>query len=338
MSATLGELAVRFGCELRGDPDRRIERVATLAAAGPHELAFIANPRYRAQLAQTRAGAVVLDAETAAASPVPALIAVNPHATFARIATLLHPAARASAGTHPTALIESGAAVHPEAHVGAYATIGAGAKVGARTYIGPHCSLGERVSVGADCRLVARVTLCDGVTMGDRCVLHPGVVIGAGGFGMAPDRGTWVKVPQLGSTRIGSDVEIGANTTVDRGALGDTVIEDGVKLDNQIQIGHNVHVGAHTAMAGCVGISGSVVIGKRCMLAGGVGVAGHLTIGDDVVVTGFSLVSRSLESGRVYSGAIPVEDARTWRRLVARFKRAGKKTIEGAAPRSEEDD
>jgi UDP-3-O-[3-hydroxymyristoyl] glucosamine N-acyltransferase len=323
---------------LRGDPDRRIERVAALTAAGPHDLAFIANPRYRAQLAHTQAGAVVLDAATAAGSPVPALIAANPHATFARIAALLHPAPRAPAGIHASALIESGANVHPDAHVGAYATIGAGAKIGARTYVGPHCILGERVTVGADCRLVARVTLCDAVTIGDRCVLHPGVVIGADGFGMAPDRGTWVKVPQLGTARIGSDVEIGANTTIDRGALGDTVIEDGVKLDNQIQIGHNAYVGAHTAIAGCVGISGSAVIGKRCMLAGGVGVAGHLTIGDDVVVTASSLVTRSLESGRVYSGAIPVEDARTWRRLVGRFKRSDRKTGEGAAPGSEEDE
>jgi UDP-3-O-[3-hydroxymyristoyl] glucosamine N-acyltransferase len=338
MSATLGELAVRFGCELRGDPELRIERVATLGSAGPDELAFIANPRYRRELASTRAGAVVLDAASAADSPVAALITSNPHATYARIAALLHPLPRAPAGIHPSAVIAPGAEVHPEAHIGAHAVIGTGARVGARAYIGPHCILADRVVLGADCRLSARVTLCEGVTLGERCVLHPGVVVGGDGFGMAPDRGTWVKVPQLGSVRIGSDVEIGSNTTIDRGALGDTVIEEGVKLDNQIQIGHNVHVGAHTAMAACVGISGSVVIGKRCMLGGSVGVAGHLTIGDDVVVTGLSLVSHSLESGGVYSGAIPAEDARTWRRLVGRFKRLDKLAAQRTASRSEDDE
>lgn len=338
MGATLGELAVRFGCELRGDPDRRVERVATLAGAGPGELAFLANPRHRHELAVTRAGAVVLDAECAPDSPVPTLITANPHATYARIAALLHPAPRAPAGVHASAAVSVGAEIHPEAHVGAFATIGPGTRIEGRAFIGPHCILGERVVVGADCRLVARITLCDGVTLGERCVLHPGVVVGADGFGMAPEHGMWVKVPQLGGVRIGSDVEIGANTTIDRGAIDDTIIEDGVKLDNQIQIGHNVHVGAHTAMAACVGVSGSVVIGKRCMIGGAVGIVGHLTIGDDVVITGMSMVSHSLASGGVYSGAIPVEDARTWRRLVGRFKRLGKLAARHTAARSEDDE
>jgi UDP-3-O-[3-hydroxymyristoyl] glucosamine N-acyltransferase len=338
MSATLGELAVRFGCELRGDPDRRIERVATLAAAQADELAFLANPRYRSQLATTRAGAVVLDADSAAECPVPALVAINPHATYARMAALLHPSPRAPAGIHPTAVVAADAQIHPEAHVGALAVIESGARIGARVCIGPHCMIGARVVLGADSILVARVTLCRDVSVGERCLLHPGVVIGADGFGMAPDRGTWVKVPQLGTVRIGDDVEIGSNTTIDRGALDDTVIEDGVKLDNQIQIGHNVHVGAHTAMAACVGISGSVVIGKRCMLGGAVGVAGHLSIGDDVVVTGYSFVSKSLPGASVYSSGIPVEEAHTWRRLVGRFKRLDRSAVKRTASRSTHDE
>jgi UDP-3-O-[3-hydroxymyristoyl] glucosamine N-acyltransferase len=321
MGATLGELAVRFGCELRGDPSIRIDRVATLADAGAHELAFLANPRYRAQLAATRAAAVVLDAASVTSNPAASLVAVNPHATYARIAAVLHPVEQAAAGVHPTALIDSSAQIDSSAHVAAYAIVGKGARIGPRTVIGPHSIIGERVTVGADARLVARVTLCDGVRLGDRCLVHPGAVIGSDGFGLAPERGTWVKVPQVGSVRIGSDVEIGANTTIDRGAIDDTVIEDGVKLDNQIQIGHNTHIGAHSALAGCVGVSGSTIIGKRCMIGGAVGLAGHLTLADDVVITGMSLVTHSITEPGVYSSAFPAIDARQWRRLVGRTRR-----------------
>jgi UDP-3-O-[3-hydroxymyristoyl] glucosamine N-acyltransferase len=321
MGATLGELAVRFGCELRGDPAVRIERVATLAGAGPHELAFLANPKYRSQLATTRAGAVVLDKGAAESNPAASLIASNPHATYARIAAVLHPAPQAPAGVHPTAVVDAGADLDRSAHVGAYAVVGKDSRIGARAMIGPHCIVGERVTLGADSRLVARVTLLDGVTLGDRCLVHPGAVIGSDGFGLAPDRGTWVKVPQLGSVRIGSDVEIGANTTIDRGAIEDTIIEEGVKLDNQIQIGHNTRIGAHSALAGCVGVSGSTIIGKRCMIGGAVGLAGHLTLADDVVVTGMSLVTHSITQPGVYSGAFPAIEARLWRRLVGRTRR-----------------
>jgi UDP-3-O-[3-hydroxymyristoyl] glucosamine N-acyltransferase len=170
---------------------------------------------------------------------------------------------------------------------------------------------------------VARVTLCRGVEVGERCVLHPGSVLGADGFGYAPERGTWLKVPQLGTVRVGADVEIGSNTTVDRGAIEDTVIEAGVKLDNLIQIGHNVRIGAHTAVAACTGVSGSTVIGQRCMIGGHVGIAGHLTIGDDVVITGYSAVSHSIRSAGVYSSTLPTEEAHIWRRMAARFKRLG---------------
>lgn len=323
MSVSLGELAVRFGCELRGDPEARVEHVATLANADGTALAFLANPRYRPQLATTRAAAVVLNPEAAAACPTHVLLAENPYATYARIAAVLHPSPAASPGVHPTALIAASARIDASAHVGALSVIGERAVVGARCVVGPHCVLEEDVKLAPDVRLAVRVTVHRGVEVGARTVLQSGAVIGGDGFGYAPERGTWVKVPQVGAVRIGADVEIGCNTTIDRGAIEDTVIEDGVKLDNLIQIGHNVRVGAHTAIAACTGVSGSTTIGKRCMIGGHVGFAGHISIADDVVITGFSAVSRSIPQPGVYSSTIPFEEAHAWRRLVARFKRSG---------------
>ncbi|HEY7963702.1 MAG TPA: UDP-3-O-(3-hydroxymyristoyl)glucosamine N-acyltransferase [Steroidobacteraceae bacterium] len=323
MSVSLGELAVRFGCELRGDPEARVERVATLANADARSLAFLANPRYRAQLADTRAGAVVLSPRGSADCSAALLLCENPYATYARIAALLYPAPPPVPGVHPTAVVASGARIDPSAEIGPYVVVGAGTSVGARAFVGPHSSLDQDVTVGADVRLVARVSLGRGVQVGARSVLQPGVVIGGDGFGFAPERGSWVKVPQVGSVRIGADVEIGANTTIDRGAIDDTVIEEGVKLDNLIMIAHNVCIGAHTVIAGCTGVSGSTTIGKRCMIGGAVGFAGHLTITDDVVITGYSAVSHSIASPGVYSSTLPAEEARSWRRLAARFKRSG---------------
>jgi UDP-3-O-[3-hydroxymyristoyl] glucosamine N-acyltransferase len=322
MSVTLGELAVRFGCELRGDPDVRIDSVAPLGQAHPGSVSFLANPRFRSQLDDTRASAVVIDAASAAKSPVPALISANPHATFARIAAMLYPRPKNPPGIHPTAVVAADARVDASAHVGPFAFIGARTVVGPRADIGPHCVIEDNVQVDEDVRLVARVTLCHGVIVGARTVIHPGAVIGSDGFGLAKEAGgAWLKVPQVGRVVLGADVEVGSNTTIDRGAIGDTVLEEGVKLDNQIQIGHNVRVGAHTAMAACVGISGSTTIGKRCMIGGMVGVVGQLSICDDVAVTGLTMVSHSITQPGVYSGGIPAEDARTWRRIVARLKR-----------------
>ena len=323
MSVSLGELAVRFGCELRGDPDRRVGHVATLANADERSLAFLANPRYRQQLAATRAAAVVLGAASAAECPTAMLLSENPYATYARIAAVLHPLPPAVPGVHPTALIAPSARIDPSAEVRAYCTIGERAVIGPRSFIGPHSILAEGAQLAADVRLVARVTLGPRVTVGARSVLHPGVVIGGDGFGFAPERGAWLKVPQLGTVCIGDDVEIGANTTVDRGAIDDTVIEEGVKLDNLIMIGHNVRIGAHTIIAACTGISGSTSVGKRCMIGGHCGFAGHISIADDVVITGYSMISRSIEQAGVYSSGIPFEEAHAWRRLVARFKRLG---------------
>ena len=343
MPLRLAELAVRFGCELQGDPDALVERVAPLQEASPGSLAFLANPRYRRFLAGTRATAVVLDAGSAAECPVAALIARNPYATYARIAQLLHPAPPVVAGRHPSAVVEEGAQVDASAYVGALAYVAAGATIGPRAFVGPGSVVLAGAQVGADTRLVARVTLCEGVRVGERCLLHPGCVIGADGFGQAPDAGTYVKVPQLGSVLLGDDVEVGSNTTIDRGAIGDTLIGDGVKIDNQVQIGHNVRVGEHTVIAGCAGISGSAVIGRRCMIAGMVGVAGHLEICDDVAITGRTMVSSSIRQPGVYSSALHADEAKRFRRNAARFQQLDElarrvRRLENAAGAQGEDD
>jgi UDP-3-O-[3-hydroxymyristoyl] glucosamine N-acyltransferase len=333
MPVSLGELAVRFGCELRGDPDTPVEHVATLTNADERALAFLANPRYRPQLAATRAAAVVLSAASAADCRTAMLLSDNPYATYARIAALLHPLPAVAAGVHPSAVVAASARIDPSAQVCACATIGERSVIGARVFIGPHCALAEDVNVAADVRLAAGVTLGRAVTLGARTVVQPGAVIGGDGFGFAPERGGWVKVPQLGSVHVGADVEIGANTTIDRGAIEDTVIEEGVKLDNLIMIGHNVRVGAHTAIAACTGVSGSTSIGRRCMIGGMVGFTGHISIADDVVITAYSAVSKSIPRAGVYSSTLPIEEVRTWRRLVAHFKRLG--LLEGRLRRLE---
>jgi UDP-3-O-[3-hydroxymyristoyl] glucosamine N-acyltransferase len=318
-------LAVKFGLGLRGEPDAKVWRVATLTHADAGAVSFLANPKYRRHLQSTRATAVLVSEENAAACPVAALIDPNPYLAYARIAQLLHPSAAFAAGVHPSAVVAPGARIAASAGVGPLAVIEEDVEIGERVLIGPGCVLQKGARIGADSRLVARVMVCVEVRIGQRCVLHPGVVIGSDGFGFAPDSGTWVKVPQLGTVRIGDDVEIGANTTIDRGAIDDTVVENGVKLDNQIQVGHNVIIGEHTAVAGCVGISGSVTIGRRCMIGGAVGVAGHLTIADDVMVTGFTMVSASIRQAGSYSSGIPAEETRRWRRMLARFRRLDQK-------------
>jgi UDP-3-O-[3-hydroxymyristoyl] glucosamine N-acyltransferase len=321
MTLTLGELAIRFGCELRGDPAVEVDRVAALSQAGPRAISFLANPKYVAHLTETRAAAVIVDARSATGSPVPVLVADNPHATFARIATLLHPDPPLTPGLHALAVVESGAIIDASAQIGPHAFVGAEARIGARCFVGPGVVIGRGAVLGDDSRFIARVFIGDRVTIGRRCILQPGAVIGADGFGFAPEGGAWIKVPQIGSVTIGDDVEIGANTTIDRGALGDTVIEDGVKLDNLIMIAHNCRIGAHSALAACTAIAGSSVIGKRCILGGKAGITGHVTLCDDVVVLGTSFISHSITKPGVYSSALPSEEAGTWRRIVGRIKR-----------------
>ena len=322
---SLGELAVRFGLTLRGEPNLKVRCVATLSRAESGGLSFLANSRYRRQLETTKATAVVVSAEDAAHCPVAALIDPNPYLAYSRIASLMHPEASPTPGIHPSAVVSSRARMAASASIGPLVVVEDDAEIGERVALGPGCVVQRGARVGADSVLVSRVNLYPGVTVGKRCLLHAGAVVGADGFGFAQNAGTWLKVPQVGSVRIGDDVEIGANTTIDRGAIDDTVVEDGVKLDNQIQVGHNVVIGAHTAIAGCTGISGSTVIGRRCMIGGMVGFAGHLTVADDVIVTGCSLVSASIKQAGSYSSGMPTVPTRAWRRMVAHLRRFGEK-------------
>jgi UDP-3-O-[3-hydroxymyristoyl] glucosamine N-acyltransferase len=322
---SLGELAARFGLTLRGSPDLKVSHVATLSQATPGSVSFLANSRYRKGLKETRASAVVVSEVEAEGCPVVALITPNPYLAYARIASLLHPQMRATPGIHPSAVVAKSARIDSSAAVGPLAVIEEEVELGERVEVGPGCIVQRGARVGADTRLIARVNLYAGVSIGQRCIVHAGAVIGADGFGFACDRGTWVKVPQVGSVRIGDDVEIGANTAIDRGAIADTVIEQGVKLDNLIQIGHNVTIGEHTAIAGCSGISGSTTVGRRCMIGGMVGMAGHLTIADDVVITGFTLISASIREAGSYSSGMPAVPTRAWRRMVAHLRKFGEK-------------
>jgi UDP-3-O-[3-hydroxymyristoyl] glucosamine N-acyltransferase len=316
----IAELAQRFGLELRGDGDALVRGVGTLAAAQPDQLAFLANPRYAAALAETRAGVVVLRAEHAESSPAPALVAADPYLAYAKIAALFERVPAAQPGVHPNAVVEPGAQIAASASVGPFCSVAADAVIGDGAVLGPQCVIGEGCVVGAQSRLVARVTLVARVKLGRRVLIHPGAVLGADGFGIANDRGQWVKVPQLGGVRIGDDCEIGANTTIDRGALEDTVLEEDVRLDNQIQIAHNVVIGAHTAMAGCSAVAGSAKIGRHCLIGGGAGVLGHLSITDRVTITAMTLVTRSIGTSGEYSSGAPLEENRQWRKNAARFK------------------
>lgn len=318
MMLRLDEIVARFGGEIVGAGNTVVLRIATLENAGPGDLAFLANPKYRCQLETTRAAAVIM-APPAVAGPAAAILTPQPYLYYARVAQWLNPSPETEPGVHESAVVEGEVAA--TADIGANVWIGAGAKIGDAVMIAANCSIGAGVEIGAGSRLAANVAIYPGSRLGQRCLVHSGAVIGADGFGFAREAtGTWVKIPQVGRVLIGDDVEIGAGTTIDRGALGDTVIADGVKLDNQIQVGHNVQIGAHTAMAGCVGIAGSAVIGARCTVGGGAVILGHLHIVDDVNVSAGTLVMKSIESAGTYSGAVPFLEHGEWLRNFSRLR------------------
>ena len=319
-SFTSGELADRFGLELRGDAGLRIDGVATLARAEAGQLAFLANSRYRAQLADSQAAIVVLRADDAEAAPGTALVAKDPYTTFAKIGARFETVPLREAGIHPSAVIDPSAQVAASAHIGPFVSIGARSVVGENCIVGTGSIIGEDCTLDAGCELIARVTLVTRVKLGKRVRIHPGAVLGADGFGLAMDGGHWIKVPQLGGVRIGDDGEIGANTCIDRGAIEDTELAEDVRLDNLIQIGHNVRIGAHTAIAGCAAVAGSAKIGRYCLIGGAAGVVGHLEICDKVTVTAMSLVTHSIHEPGEYSSGTPLSDNRTWRRNAARFR------------------
>jgi UDP-3-O-[3-hydroxymyristoyl] glucosamine N-acyltransferase len=319
VTQTLGELATRFGADIQGDADCLIQGVASLKSARPGQISFFYDKHYADELALTKASAVILRPEHRALSPTACLITENPQLLFAHVANLFQQQAGVESGIHSDATVAPGADIDPSASVAARAVIGRDARIGRNSVIGEGCVIGAGSVIGDDVRLMANVSICDNVRVGDRALIHPGVVIGSDGFGLVNDAGQWLKVPQLGTVVIGNDVEIGANTTIDRGSLDDTVIEDGVKLDNQIQVAHNVHIGAHTAIAGCVGIAGSTKIGRCCGIGGGVGITGHLEITDNVQVTAMSLVTQSITEPGVYSSGTPLQANSKWHRNFVRF-------------------
>jgi len=297
-----------------------IDSVATLLNARPGQISFLSNKTYNEQLRTTQASAVILDKEQAKYCPVNALVVKNPYAAYAKIAQLFNPPAVIKASRHPTAVIDPQAIISATAAIGPYTVIEAGVVIGADVVIGPHCIIGRDSVIQQGSRLVANVTICHASQIGKRVLIHPGVVIGADGFGQAYDDGRWIKIPQLGRVVIGDDVEIGAGTTIDRGAIEDTIIEDGVKMDNLIQIGHNAQIGAHTVIAALAGVAGSTRIGKHCLIGGCAGIAGHLTVADGVTITGMSFIARDIEHAGSYSSGLPAEESQHWHRLYVRFK------------------
>ena len=317
-----------LGGELAGDGDLLITRLAPLDSADAGSLAFLANPRYAAQLGSTQAAAVIVAPalRDAAVARGAAIVTPDPYLYFARLTQWWAARRRRPpvAGVHPSAVVGPGVRMHPTASIGPLAFVGTGAVLGEGVVLGSHVHIGPDAEVGAGTRLAAHVTLGEACRIGARGIVHAGVVIGADGFGFAPegsgDEQHWVKIEQLGAVRIGDDVEIGANTCIARGALDDTVIDEGVKLDNLIQVGHNVHIGAHTAMAGCVGIAGSARIGRHCTAGGGAIILGHLQLVDHVHVTAHTVVTRSILKPGQYSGLFPFDDNASWEKNAATLR------------------
>lgn len=317
---TLAELAEKFGGAIQGNPEHVITGLASLQSADENELSFLANAQYKKFLAETKAGAVLLKKDQADFFDGNAILLDDPYLTYAKISYLFDTKPVSQSGIHPTAVVSETAVIDPSAAIGAYAVIESNVVIGAGVTIGAHCFIGARCVIGEGGWLAPRVTLYHDVRIGQRVVIQSGAVLGGEGFGFAIDKGNWFRIAQIGGVVLGDDVEIGANTTVDRGALADTIIGNDVKLDNQIMIGHNVQVGDHTAMAACVGISGSTKIGKRCIIGGSVGMAGHLDICDNVILTGMTMVTRSISEPGTYSSGTSMQTSTEWRKSVARFR------------------
>ncbi len=324
ISVSTREVAEALGGELIGPADQRIERIGSLEGATPATISFLSNPRFQAQLAQTRAGCVIVAPafRDAAATRGATIVTPDPYLYYARLTQWWVKLTRPSrhAGVHATAVIDPAARVAPDATIEAFAVVEAHAVVESGCVVGAHSFVGAGAKIGANTRLAARVTLGAGCSIGARGIVHSGVVIGADGFGFAPTQGRWEKIEQLGAVRIGNDVEIGANTCIDRGALDDTVLEDGVKLDNLIQIGHNVHIGEHTAIAGNAGVAGSARIGPRCTIGGAANILGHLTLAEGVHISVASVVMRSIHKPGFYSGIFPIDDNAAWEKNAATLR------------------
>jgi UDP-3-O-[3-hydroxymyristoyl] glucosamine N-acyltransferase len=326
MAVSLGELASQFGCELRGDASIEIHQVASLLTATSDSLGFLSSSAFKQQLAETKAAAVVLRAADAEYCPTACLINDNPYACYARIAAFLNPPPVVEPGVHSSADVSPTANVAASAQIAANVSIGDRSTIGENTYVGPGCVIGTDCEIGANGRMLANVTVVRNATVGERFLFHPGTVIGSDGFGNAMTPEGWVKVPQLGGVRVGDDVEIGANTAIDCGSIDDTVIEDGVRIDNLVHIAHNVKIGDHTAIAAQSCFAGSVTIGKRCMFSGNSGSTGHVTICDDVIVSILGMITKDITEPGVYASSWPAEPVRDWNRSVARVRRLGSLT------------
>jgi len=323
-SYTLGSIVERFGGELVGDADVVVNQVAPLSSALSWHISFLSNPKYRRQLQNCRAGAVIMGVAERDATDLPRILSDNPHAYFAKVSALLNPRQALAPGIHSTAIVDQTATIPTSATIGAFVFVGAGVKIGEHVVIGSGCHLGEGVEVGDDSLFYPQVVIYQGCVIGKRAILHSGAVIGADGFGLAMENGCWIKVPQIGRVVIGDDVEIGANTTVDRGAMDDTIIGNGVKLDNQIQVAHNVHIGAHTAIAGCVGIAGSAKIGKYCTVGGSGMILGHLEIVDRVNISAGTLVTKSIAKAGTYTSVMPFSEHQDWLKNAAHLRHLDK--------------
>lgn len=315
---SLHEIAALLGGDVLGDGETRVFQVGTLFSAAPGQISFLTNPKYRAQLGQTKASAVIVSSANASATDLPRIVSSNPYAYYARVTALLNPARRPAAEVHPTASCAS--PIPASASIGAGVSIGSAVELGEEVIIHPGCAIGDGVKIGSGSVLYPNVVIYAGCSIGRNAVIHSGAVIGSDGFGFAPEDGTWVKIPQIGGVRIGDDVEIGANTSIDRGALDDTVIGDGCKLDNQIQIAHNCVIGARTVIAGCVGIAGSTKIGKGCMLGGAAMILGHLEIADGSVISPGSMVMKSIAKPGKYTALFPLEEHERWLRNAAQVR------------------
>ncbi len=318
-SLTLAEIAAQLGGDLLGDGDIRIHRVATLASAGVGEIAFLANPKYRAQLQTTRAAAVILGADAAGSFDGPRIVATNPYAYYARVASLLNPVSAGFSGVHPSAVLAS--EVPDSAAIGALVSIGRNVRLGENVVIHPGCVIGDGASIGSGSVLHPNVTVYHGCVLGERVIVHSGTVIGADGFGFAPEGRLWIKIPQIGVVRIGDDVEIGANTTIDRGALEDTVIGDGCKIDNLVQVAHNCRIGANSVLAGCAGIAGSTTLGEHCVVGGAGMISGHLELAAGTTVSAGTLVMKSIKEAGRYTGVFPLDTHDDWVRNAAHIRR-----------------
>lgn len=309
----LSDFVALLGGRVLGDADTKISQIATLAHATSGQIAFLANAKYRKQLDASQASALILSETDADASTLPRIVCANPYSYFAKLSAYLNPLPVCVPGIHPSAVIGRNTQISPQAEIGALVMIGDGVSIGAGSVVMAGCVIDAHASIGEHTRLYPRVTIYHHCVVGSRVILHSGAVIGADGFGIAMEEGRWLKIPQIGRAVIGDDVEIGANTTIDRGALEDTVIEEGVKMDNQIQIAHNVRVGAHTAIAGCVGIAGSATIGQYCRIGGSAGILGHLQIADHVEIASFTLVGKSISEAGSYAGIYPFSKSDEWR-------------------------